>query len=215
MIIYHTSIKTETKNATELLFINTGLVDVKTIDSSIHVDLVNSDRSKNFFKKDYYNGLDKAYLLKEVAEKLSKAQQILKKKQPNYSLSIMDASRPNSVSWMMYEDVKGTVFEKYVANPKTGSMHNYGAAIDLTIVNEKEKRINMGLIPFYKSRLGVKFAYLWKKLTGKGMSEEAKENRKLLKDVMLEAGFYPLDFEWWHFNGFEKSYVRKNYQMIK
>ncbi len=126
----------------------------------------------------------------------------------------MDAARPNSVSWMMYEDVKGSVFERYVANPNSGSMHNYGAAVDLTIVNKKGKRIDMGLIPFYKGRLGVKIAYVWQDKILGGVSEKAKMNRKLLKDVMLEAGFFPLSFEWWHFNGFKKSFIRANYKMI-
>lgn len=215
MIVSFASAMAITTNATEQIFLKAGLVDIKTIDPSIHVELVNSHASKNFFKKDYYDGLEKAYLLKDVAKKLSIAQKILKKKYPKYSLSIMDAARPNSVSWKMYDDVKGTAFEKYVANPKSGSMHNYGAAIDLTIVDEKGKRIDMGLIPFYKGRLGVKIAYVWEEKVRGGISENAKKNRKLLKDVMLEAGFYPLNFEWWHFNGFKKKYIRENYQMIK
>ncbi len=89
----------------EQKFIDAGLVDVNTIDPSILVDLVNSNSSKNFFRMNFYDGLNKAYLHEEVALKLSKAQQILKNKMPGYSLLIMDAVRPNSVSWMMYESL--------------------------------------------------------------------------------------------------------------
>ena len=63
----------------EAIFLKAGLIDVNHIDSSIKVDLVNSDSDKNFFEEDFYNGLNKAYLRKDVAIKLSKAQQILKK----------------------------------------------------------------------------------------------------------------------------------------
>ncbi len=71
-IFFFGSTMAVTTNATEQLFLKAGLVDVKTIDPSIHVELVNSHASKNFFKKDYYNGLEKAYLLKDVAKKFLK-----------------------------------------------------------------------------------------------------------------------------------------------
>jgi D-alanyl-D-alanine dipeptidase len=122
-------------NAIEKKFTDAGLVDVNTIDNTIQVDLANSDPKKNYFRENYYNGLDKAYLRKEVATKLSNAQRFLKTNHPEFSLLILDAARPRSVSKMMYEKMKGTKFEKYVANPKKGSMHNYGIAVDITIVD--------------------------------------------------------------------------------
>jgi D-alanyl-D-alanine dipeptidase len=109
-------------NEIENKFINAGLVDIKTIDSSIQVDLVNSDPKKNYFRENYYNGLNKAYLRKEVAIKLLNAQRTLKTNHPKFSLLILDAARPRSVSKMMYEKMKGTRFEKYVANPKSGGI---------------------------------------------------------------------------------------------
>lgn len=98
-------------NEVEMKFIKVGLVDVNDIDSTIQVDLVNSDPKKNFFRENYYNGLSKAYLRKEIAIKLSKAQKILKTRHPGYSLLILDATRPRSVSRLMYEKMKGTKFE--------------------------------------------------------------------------------------------------------
>ncbi len=213
LIFSYQTIKTETNNTTEQLFLKAGLVDVQTIDSTIQVDLVNSNKSNNFFGENFYSGLQKAYLQKAVAQKLAKAQKILKKKNPNYSLMIMDSARPNSVSHKMYKKMKGTKFEKFVANPTKGSMHNYGAAVDITIVDEEGKRIDMGFIPFYKGKTRVAISYFFEKILTK-ISDKEKANRKLLKDVMLEAGFYPLSYEWWHFNGFQKKYIRKHYNMI-
>ena len=85
-------------NDIEKKFIDAGLVDVNSIDNRIQVDLVNSDPKKNYFREDFYNGLNKAYLRKEVATKLSKAQTILKSKNQDLSLQILDAARPRSVS---------------------------------------------------------------------------------------------------------------------
>ena len=200
------------QNPVEKTFIDAGLIDIHSIDSTIQVNLVNSSPKKNFFREDLYGGLERAYLREVVAVKLSNAQKILQRKYPGYSLLIMDAARPLSVSQKMYDKMKGTKFEKFVANPKTGSMHNWGIAVDLTIVDDNGEMLDMGVIPFYKSDLGLYWSY--GKFKFFGLSEEALQNQKLLADIMKEAGFYPLSFEWWHFNGTEKSYARKTWKQI-
>jgi D-alanyl-D-alanine dipeptidase len=201
-------------NEIEQRFINAGLVDVNSIDNSIQIDLVNSDPSKNYFRENFYDGLNRAYLQKEVALKLAKAQQILKARFPDYSLLIMDSARPRSVSVLMYEKMKGTKYEKYVANPKKGSMHNYGIAVDITIVNKDGEKLDMGFTPFYKSEASIYWQFIKMKLSSK-ISPEQSKNRKLLSDVMIGAGFKPLNFEWWHFNGMPKQDARKKYKIIE
>jgi len=201
-------------NEIEKKFMEAGLVDVNEIDPTIQVDLVNADPQKNFFGENYYHGLNKAYLHKEVALKLAEAQAKLKSKYPAYSLQILDAARPRSVSQAMYDKMKGTKFGKYVANPTTGSMHNYGVAVDITIVDENQEELDMGITPFKKSRLQVYWGYTIKKL-GKKLTVEQKKNRKLLSDTMKSAGFFPLSFEWWHFNGMEKEKARKTLTIIE
>jgi D-alanyl-D-alanine dipeptidase len=201
-------------NEIEKKFIKAGLVDVNGIDSSIQVDLVNSDRNKNFFEENFYDGLNKAYLRKEIAVKLSKAQSALEIEHPGYSLQVLDAARPRSVSRAMYEKMKGTRFEKYVANPTKGSMHNYGIAADITIVDESGNKLDMGPSPFYSSHATIYWHYFLKKM-GIGISEEQQNNRDLLKRVMLKVGFYPLAHEWWHFNGMGKADARSTYSIIE
>ena len=84
-------------------FIKAGLVSIHSIDESIKIDLVNSNPDKNFFRENYYGDLSKAYLVKEVAVKLSQAQQNLKKRYPSFSLQILDAARPLSVSKLIVQ----------------------------------------------------------------------------------------------------------------
>ena len=201
-------------NEVESRFLAAGLVDVSIVAPTIQVDLVNSDPKKNFFRENYYGGLNKAYLQKEVTLKLDAAQIILKRKHPSYSLQILDAARPRSVSRAMYEKMKGTSFEKYVAHPATGSMHNYGIAVDVTIVDSEGKELDMGISPFKKSTSRIYWDYALKKL-GKTLSEEQKNNRKLLSDTMKQAGFIPLSFEWWHFNGMAKDKARTIFNIIE
>ena len=200
-------------NEIEERFVQAGLIDIHAVDESIKVNLVNSDPDKNFFRENFYDGLNKAYLRREVAHKLSNAQKYLKSKFPEYSLLIMDAARPASVSKSMHNKVKGTRFERFVANPKGGSMHNYGIAIDVTILDDNGKEIDMGISPFYRSDLAIYWNYA--KFRIFGLNNAQKENRKLLSDVMKKAGFTPLSFEWWHFNGMSKDTARKEFHIIK
>ena len=201
-------------NEIESKFIEAGLVDIKRIDSTIQVDLVNSDPQKNYFRENFYNGLNTAYLRNEVALKLSKAQRRLKSKFPQYSLLILDAARPRSISKLMYLKMKGTKFERFVANPDKGSMHNYGVAVDITIVDERGHEIDMGFSPFRKSTLEIYWGYAKKRL-GFDLTEEQRNNRKLLADTMVSAGFFPLSFEWWHFNGMRKDEARHRFSIIE
>lgn len=201
-------------NEIEMKFIKAGLVDVNGIDHSIQVDLVNSNPEKNFFRENYYDGLNKAYLRKEIALKLSKAQEILKSGHPGYSLLILDAARPRSISRLMYQKMKGTKFEKFVANPAKGSMHNYGIAVDITIVDDRGNELDMGFSPFRKGTLELYWLCAKKKL-GFNLTDKQKRNRKLLTDTMVNAGFISLSFEWWHFNGMPKSEARKRYKIIE
>ena len=76
---------------------------------------------------------------------------ILKRSHTDYSLQILDAARPRSVSRAMYEQMKGTRFERFVANPSKGSMHNYGIAVDITIVDGNGEELDMGISPFKRS----------------------------------------------------------------
>ena len=168
-------------NEIEKKFIAAGLINIHAIDKSIKVDLVNSDPDKNYCRENYYRGLNKAYLRNEVAKKLSFAQKHLKSQFPDYSILIMDAARPRSVSQLMYDKMKGTKFEKFVANPKKGSMHNYGIAVDVTIVDGDDKEIDMGFTPFYKSNLSIYLGYAKLKLFDLG--EAQKQNRILLSSA--------------------------------
>lgn len=198
----------------EMKFIEAGLVNVQTIDSTIQVDLVNSDPEKNYFRKNFYNGLRRAYLRKEVAINLSNAQEILNTRRKGHSLLILDAARPRSVSRLMYDQMKGTKFEKFVANPQKGSMHNYGIAVDITIVDDTGKELDMGFSPFRKSTLELYWQYA-KKKTGVKLTDRQKQNRQLLADTMIGAGFIPLSFEWWHFNGMPKAEARSRFKIIE
>lgn len=68
-------------------------------------------------------------------------------------------------------------------------MHNYGIAVDITIVDKNVEEIDMGFTPFRKSNFEIHWQFAKMKL-GNNLSEEQKINRKLLSDTMIKSGFF-------------------------
>lgn len=104
-------------------------------------------------------------------------------------LKIWDAYRPYSVTQKMWEPVKD---ERYAANPKYGSGHNRGIAVDLTLINlTTKKELNMGTgFDHFSDTAHVNFTAL---------PADVLANRRLLQSLMETSGFKILETEWWHF----------------
>lgn len=193
-------------------FAKMGFVDVQSLDSTIQVDLKYSS-TDNFMGVNMYGDLHKAYLRPEIAQMVVNAQKYLKEINPKYTLVIYDAARPLSAQRMMYEKVQGTPFSKYVAKPaKGGGYHNYGCAVDVTILHngtpldmgaEFDEFSTLSHIDNEKSNLK----------NGK-LSQEAYNNRQILRKVMRKAGFHTYRCEWWHFQHYSKQYIRTHLRSI-
>jgi D-alanyl-D-alanine dipeptidase len=165
--------------------------------------------------KNSYGCLNKCYLRPEAAQKVCAAQRLLKKRYPGYSLKILEGTRPRQVQKKMFEAVKNTALQKYVADPARGSMHNYGAAVDITILDKDGKEPDMGkpdprIKTAGRSDLEIKVMFALNRV-----SKKQKKTRMILKETMLAAGFRPVSYEWWHFDAFEKGYVRKNFKIVE
>jgi len=93
-----------------------GLVNIKHVDPSIKVALMYA-RTDNFCNRVLYHDLRDAYVLPACAEALRKAQAELKRRRPDLSLCIFDATRPMSVQQTMWDAVKDTPKYFYVSNP--------------------------------------------------------------------------------------------------
>lgn len=198
----------------EQIILDAGLVDIQTINNNILVDLKYSS-TDNFLGQDVYGNLSKAYLQEEVAEKLSKAQGFLTEINADYKLLVYDGVRPRSVQKLMWDVVKGTAQQRYVASPSgTGSMHNYGASVDLTIADENGQALDMGT-PFDFFGNESQPRHENQSLKNGKITSQNIENRKLLRSVMKKAGFIGIQSEWWHFNGFSKTETKSKYSIIE
>ena len=186
-------------------------------------------RTDNFCNKQLYRDLRDAYVLPNCAEALRKAQAELKRRRPDLSLCIFDATRPMSVQQTMWDAVKNTSKYFYVSNPAHGGgMHNYGMAVDISICKaswndatwcEGAARCHIDTIP-----MGAKVDHMGaashidkeQGLLARGViSREALANRRLLREVMTVAGFMPIRTEWWHFNLCTREWAKSNLRVVR
>ena len=152
---------------------------------------------------------------KEVAEKLALLKASIKKKDERLSIIVFDCVRPRSVQYNMWEIVKGTDQQKYVAAPGgSGSMHNYGAAVDLSLIHLDTGYVDMGTpFDFFGDLAQPRYEEQYLK-EGK-ISQDQFNNRRLFRAAMLQAGFHGILSEWWHFNAFPREEVKKKYQIVE
>lgn len=168
----------------------------------------------NFVGQNLYGDFNRAYLHKLAAEKLVRAISNLAAVNPKYKLVIYDALRPRSVQYVLWDKVKGTDKQKYVANPKGGSIHNYGFALDISILDETGKPLDMGT-PFddftdlAQPQLEQQFLKAGK------LTERRIQNRLMLRKVMQDAGFIQLPVEWWHYDALPKTELKSRYKIVE
>lgn len=186
-----------------------GLVDIQSLDDSIEV-LLKYATTDNFVGENMYGSLRTAYFRPHFAKKIVQAQRLLQERKPGYSLLIYDAARPLSVQRRMRKAVEGTPLTAYVADGNRGGRHNYGVAVDLTIIDDNGQILDMGASFDHFGReawigtdkqttLASYKAYVeWQRREGI-ISDEAARNRNLLLEIMDSVGLRPYAKEWWHY----------------
>jgi len=162
------------------------MVDIKRIIPDIRLELTYTT-PENFMHTVLYSPTTTTFLRLPAALALKKVQDALRKE--NLSLKIWDAYRPYSVTLKMWDLIHD---DRYVADPAKGSGHNRGIAVDLTIVSLKDgKELDMGT-GFDNFTDSAHQDYI-------KLSENVLNNRKLLRNLMVENGFAIFPTEWWHY----------------
>jgi D-alanyl-D-alanine dipeptidase len=189
------------------------VVDIRDINDRILVKLAYST-TENFLNEDVYGDLETCYFRKAAAEKLDKAQTLLEEKRKGYRLVVYDGLRPRNVQYKMWRLVKGTPQQEYVVDPGKGSFHNFGAAVDLSIVDDKGTTLDMGTPFDYFGDLAQP-RHEERFLKEGKLTKKQIENRRLLREVMQKAGFQGIADEWWHFNAFSYDEVKRRYKIVE
>lgn len=166
------------------LYAATHFVNLADASDSIIIELRYATRD-NFTGEVLYP-VSVCLLRAETAQKLIEAQNRFE--ELGYRIKVWDAYRPLSAQWILFEAAED---KKFIADPVSGSRHNRGGAVDITLtdIDGNELEMPSGFDEFAKSCRD-----------DPDMSEEAKEHMDLLTSVMAECGFIPIRCEWWHFD---------------
>lgn len=177
-----------------------GLVDILSMQPSIIKDVRYATKN-NFTGKVLYAEDTGLYCVPTLAKAVAQAQNDLKSINSELSLVVFDAARPMSIQKEMFELVRGTVNERFIANPYgeyAGGFHNYGMAVDVAIVNNNGVMLDFGT--GYDSFEDIAHSGAEVEMVKKGkLSLGAYINRELLYYVMGKNGMLPYAYEWWHF----------------
>ena len=173
------------------------LLDItKEVDSNAFVNLRNYSNdfvfdmkyatADNFLKEKVYP-CDECFLRVKTVKALLEANKSFLKK--GYKIKLFDCYRPKAIQKKMFQLVPDPNF---VANPKKGSIHNRGGAVDISLVDSLGVEVNMG----------TKFDFFGEEASHnyQNLSDEILANRKFLKEIMLQNNFRIFESEWWHYN---------------
>lgn len=185
----------KTGDSVKFAISDSTFIDIEKLPlSNIHLD-IRYATSNNFTKTAVYPAA-RCYLRKAAADGMVKAALLAEKE--NFSLCLLDCYRPLSVQekfWALVPD------ERYVADPKKGSKHNRGMAVDVAACDANGVWLDLptGFDDFSDNAAA----------NSPAGTETARENRTKLQSVMKEAGFQIFPSEWWHFDfpGWENSAI--------
>jgi CubicO group peptidase (beta-lactamase class C family)/D-alanyl-D-alanine dipeptidase len=169
-------------------FRDPDLAELKTLEPTIEYDIRYAS-TNNFMQSVFYDQ-PKAFMQRSAAEALVGAHGKLRER--GYGLLIHDAYRPWYVTKMFW-DATPEDMKIFVADPASGSRHNRGAAVDLTLYDVRTGR-PIEMVGGYDEFSDRSFPdYV-------GGTSLERWHRDLLRDAMEAEGFQVYEFEWWHFD---------------
>lgn len=141
----------------------------------------------NFTKKQIYD-CARCFLRPEVAQKINQMHTDIKRKY-GYGIKLFDCYRPRPAQQKLWDIMPNAM---YVTPPKKGSMHNRGLAVDLTIVDENGKELDMG----------TEYDYFGKEAhrTYQHPDPDVRKNRELHRLLLEAHGLTGIRTEWWHYS---------------
>ncbi len=142
------------------------------------------------------------FLHKDAAALLDRAIDIASRQ--GYRFRIFDALRPSEAQWKLWNH---TPDPDFLADPRRGSPHSRGVAVDLTLLDGDGRELDMGT--------GFD-AFTPMSFHGDGeIPADAQRNRLLLLGIMSTAGWDFYSKEWWHYQMFDpRSYPLVDDEML-
>jgi D-alanyl-D-alanine dipeptidase len=173
-----------------------SLVEIAPPSYDVVIDIAYAT-SNNFTGKPVY-GRTGCYLNTDAAACLRAAIDLAKPL--GLRFKVFDAFRPSEAQWVLWNH---TPDPDFLADPKRGSPHSMGAAVDLTLIDEGGRELDMGtgfdaFTPLsHHGRLDI--------------PAHAQRNRAILLGIMTAAGWDFYRNEWWHYQLFN---ARQKYPVL-
>jgi D-alanyl-D-alanine dipeptidase len=167
----------------------------------------------NFIGRDLYAPFDCAWLHRDAAAALERVVAWLAREHPGCTPLVLDALRPQRVQQQLWDALAGTELRLYLADPARGSIHSFGMALDITLLDAAGKELDMGtgfddMTPLSHPALEEGF------LRSGALGADQVANRRLLRTAMTQAGFVGIDTEWWHFDCGDRNRVRQTFRRV-
>ena len=169
-------------------FLPADLVELVSLDPTIRLDIRYAS-TNNFMGEVFYSS-PRAFLQRPAAEALVRAHDWLKAR--GFGLLIHDGYRPWYVTKMFW-DATPEGLRNFVADPASGSRHNRGCAIDLTLYDLDTGEVVVMPAGFDEMSPRSHVDY-------PGGTSRQRWYRKLLREAMEAQGFAVYPDEWWHFD---------------
>jgi D-alanyl-D-alanine dipeptidase len=163
----------------------------------------------NFVGHAVYGGLDCAWLRREAADALERAAAWLAAQRPGHRLLVLDALRPQRIQELLWAELQGTPLTLYLAHPERGSIHSFGMAVDVTVIDATGRELDMGT-GFDEMTPSSHPEHEAEHLALGLLRAEHLQARGWLRAAMRQAGFQPISTEWWHFDFGDRVAVRRD-----
>ncbi|HEX9174053.1 MAG TPA: M15 family metallopeptidase [Telluria sp.] len=169
--------------------------------------------ANNFIGRDLYSPFDCAWLHRDAAAALERVVAWLAVRRPGHTALVLDALRPQRVQQQLWDRLEGTGLQMYLADPARGSIHSYGMALDITILDPSGRELDMGT--GFDDMTELSHPALEEGFVAAGLlSATHAANRQLLRDAMFQAGFVGINTEWWHFDCGDRNLVRQSFRRV-
>jgi D-alanyl-D-alanine dipeptidase len=167
----------------------------------------------NFVQRDLYAPYDCAWLHVDAAEALERVVEWLAVERPDTRVLVLDALRPQRVQQELWDALAGTDLQLYLAEPGRGSIHSYGMALDITLLDDTGAELDMGT--GFDDMTELSHPALEEGFLARGdLTSEQVANRQLLRAAMGQAGFVGINTEWWHFDCGDRHQVRATFHRV-
>ena len=181
-----------------------ALKDLARVDVDLRYTTCN-----NFLMRVLYQGIDCAYLRVEAALALEQAALWVSTHRRGTRIRVLDALRPQRVQEQLYRELENTPQSMYLAHPERGSIHSFGMALDVTLLDDSGQELDMGSA-FDEMTLVSHPDREAEHLAAGVLTAEQLVNRGWLRAAMRLAGFHGIDSEWWHFDFGDREVVRRD-----